>query len=207
MGTLPGGWLMAIKRFVPLALGVTVLLWGCGGGEMSLTEYVDGLNAIEDQAHRQVEALQAESEQISTPSDLKTTLDRVPVIRIEALEAAEELTPPGQVADLHRLIFDWQAKIIPIEEALAARAGTVADWDELDQSPEMAAYRVALVEGKTVCTDVQAKLDATADRGAFADTPWIPGDLKEVVEAFLGCETYPENPEDAFKHPPATSAP
>ena len=81
MGTLPGGWLMAIKRFVPLALGVTVLLWGCGGGEMSLTEYVDGLNAIEDQAHRQVEALQAESEQIATPSDLKTTLDQVPVIQ------------------------------------------------------------------------------------------------------------------------------
>jgi hypothetical protein len=174
---------------------------------MSLSEYVDGLNAIEDQAHRHVEALQAESEQIATPNDLKTALDQVPAIRIEALEAAEALDPPDQLADLHHLIFDWQAKIIPIEEALAARAGTVADWDELDQSPEMAAYRAALAEGKTVCSDVQAELDATADRGAFADTPWIPGEMKEVVEAFLGCETYPENPEDVFKQPPATSSP
>ena len=36
---------------------------------------------------------------------------------------------------------------------------------------------------------LQAKLDATAARGAYADTPWVPGELKEVVDAFLGCDS------------------
>jgi hypothetical protein len=29
---------MVIKRFVPLALCLALLLYGCGGGEMSLSE-------------------------------------------------------------------------------------------------------------------------------------------------------------------------
>jgi hypothetical protein len=50
---------MTVRRFVPLALGVTLLLWGCGGGEMSLTEYVERLNAIVEGARQQYEALVA----------------------------------------------------------------------------------------------------------------------------------------------------
>ncbi len=39
---------------------------------------------------------------------------------------------------------------------------------------------------------------ATEARGAFADTPWLPGELKEIVSALLGCDVYPEHPEDTF---------
>ena len=44
---------MAVKRFIPLVLWVTLLLYGCGGGEMSLTEYVEELNATVDRARQQ----------------------------------------------------------------------------------------------------------------------------------------------------------
>ncbi len=47
-------------------------------------------------------------------------------------------------------------------------------WTALSQSSEMAAYRPALSEGKQICDGFQARLDATAAAGAFADTPWIP---------------------------------
>jgi hypothetical protein len=31
--------------------------------------------------------------------------------------------------------------------------------------------------------------------------------MKEVVEAVLGCAWFPEDPEDVYRYPPATSAP
>ena len=72
----------------------------------------------------------------------------------------------------------------------------------------MAAYRAAIAEGKQVCTGFQADLDATAERGVFTDTPWVPGELKEVVEAVLGCQWFPEHPEDVYRYPPPpTSTP
>jgi hypothetical protein len=50
-----------------------------------------------------------------------------------------------------------------------------------------------------VCIDLQSKLDATAERGAFANTPWIPSEMKEIVEVVLGCDQYPPNPEDLYR--------
>jgi galactose mutarotase-like enzyme len=199
---------MTITRFVPLALGVTLLLWGCGGGEMSLTEYVDGLEAIGDRAIPQTDALQAEFSQLPEPAtdDLKVMLEGHMAIFTEALEASAALDPPTKVADLHRLIFEWEATMLQASEALAIRAATTADWEQVLQSAEADSYAAALAEGSAVCSEFQAKLDATADRGAFADTPWIPGELKEVVEAFLRCELFPENPEDVFGTPSTTSS-
>ena len=71
----------------------------------------------------------------------------------------------------------------------------------------MAANRDAIAEGKRVCTDVQAQLDATAARGVFADVPWVPAELSEVVEAVLGCEWFPENPQDVYRYPPPANTP
>jgi hypothetical protein len=36
---------------------------------------------------------------------------------------------------------------------------------------------------------------------AFADTPWIPSQLKEIFEVALGCDGYPANPEDVYRPP------
>jgi hypothetical protein len=195
------------RAWVGICVAVIVVASGCGGGDMSLSEYVDEMNAIGSRIAQQSDLVFAEAEQIATPSDVNAMMERVQPLRIEVLEGFEGLDPPEEVADLHRLISDWMAEIIPAEEALAARASAVAEWEEFSQSSEMTAYRAALVEGKTVCTDFQAKLDATAARGVFTDTPWIPGELKEVVDAALGCESFPENPEAVFRQPPATSAP
>ena len=54
---------------------------------------------------------------------------------------------------------------------------------------------------------LQAELDATVERGVFADTPWIPSELKEVVDIVLGCDGFPEHPEDVYRYPPPTSSP
>jgi len=192
-----------------------LLLLGCGGGEISLSEYVERLNAILVRAIQQYEllvasphgaVLVAEGPQLDefTPQDLQAALEGVGEIEAELREAMDDIEPPEQVVDLHNLLFD--DRFTSAREALGGRAGTAADWEELSQTPEMAAYRTAVAVDKQACIDIQAELDATTERGIFADTPWIPGELKEVVEALLGCASFPENPEDLFL-PPAPSPP
>jgi hypothetical protein len=201
--------MMISKRFVVLAVCIGLLLSGCGEDDTSLTEYVEDVNAIAGRASEEGAALIAEGAQVTdfTPQHLQAGLERgLHEIRVPLQTAADALEPPAQVADLHDLMWNWHARFIPIEAALAARAGaaadTAADWEALSDSPEMAAYRAAIAEGKQVCTDFQAQLDATAERGVFADVPWIPAELSEVVEAVLGCEWFPDNAEDVYRYPP-----
>jgi hypothetical protein len=131
---------------------------------------------------------------------LHVALEQVAEIQAEALEAAAAIDPPQQIADLHALFF----RELPIAE-LAARAGTAADWDELSDSPEMAAYRDALAADNQVCADFQAELDARADGDGFVIEAWLSAELKEIVDYALGCSSLPAHPEDAYRPPPATA--
>ena len=194
-------------RRVMAGLGVGMLLSGCGGGDLSLTGYVDRLNAVNDRLNSQAEVLISDLERSTTPREVSATMERMAALRIESVQAAEAIDPPEQIADLHYLFLSWEKRLLPIEEALAARAGTVVGWEELFESAELAAYRTALVEGKQGCIEFQARLDATASRGVFADTPWIPSALSEIVAVRLGCDLFPENPEDVFRPVPATTVP
>ena len=63
---------------------------------------------------------------------------------------------------------------------------------------------IGTVSGQ-VCIEFQSRLDATEQRGVFADTPWIPAEMKEVVERVIGCEWFPENTDDIYRYPPRTS--
>lgn len=213
-----GTWM---RPLISVVLCISVVSVGCGGGEMSLTDYIQEINAIFDRGIEQYEPLATSSEGLVlivgqgshlgiadqgvqltdfTPQDLHVALERVAEIQAEALDAAAAIEPPEQIADLHELYF----RELPIAE-LAVRAGTAADWYELSESAEMAAYRAALAADNQVCADFQAKLDATADRGVFADTPWIPAELKETVNYALGCDSLPANPEDVYRPPPTTT--
>jgi len=203
-----------------MCLAIIIAAGGCSGGEMTLTEYVERVDAIFDRGIQQYEVIVAgpqglvlivgqgphlgfadQGAQLTdfTPQDLAAALEQVAEIQAEALEAAAAIDPPEQIADLHVLFF----RELPIAE-LAARARIAADWHELSDSQEMAAYRDALAADNQVCAEFQAKLDATAERGAFTDAPWIPNELKEIVDYALGCSSLPAHPEDAYRPPPAT---
>jgi 2-hydroxychromene-2-carboxylate isomerase len=210
---------MAVRRLAHFAFGAALMLSACGvGDEMSLAEYVERIDAVFEEAIQQYEALVTSPEGVVlvvgqgphfgfdeqgaqltdfTPKDLHRALERVAEIQDQALAAAATIEPPQQIAGLHALYF----RELPIAE-LAARADTAADWQELSASPEMAAYRNALAADNQVCADFQAELDATAERGVFAASPWIPGELEDIVDYALGCDSLPENPEDAYRPPP-----
>jgi len=176
-----------------------------------MTEYGERIDALAIEAGQRAEELFADAPPITdvTPRMLQTRLERgLLEIRIPLQEAVDGIDPPAQIADLHDLMWDWHSDFISVEEALGARMGEAEDsdegWTALSESPEMAAYRSAIAEGKQICDGFQARLDATAAGGVFADTPWIPSEMKEVVEAVLGCQWFPEDPEDVYRYPPAS---
>lgn len=197
-----------MPRSVPALLGIALLLGGCGGGEMSMTEYGERIDAAATEASQRAEELFADAVWTAdaTPRQLQGLLERgLLEIRIPLQESVDGIDPPAQIADLHDLMWDWHSDFISVEQALVARVGAAEDsvegWTALSESPEVAAYRSAIAEGKQICDGFQARLDATAERGAFADTPWVPSEMKEVVEAALGCQWFPEDPENVYRYP------
>lgn len=181
-----------------------------------MNDYTERVSVIVDRASEQYGALVASSpgavlvaepEQIRdfAPQDLQAALEQVRQIEAEVEESIADVDPPDQVAEIHYLFFDFDDGFISAQEALAIRAGTALDWDELTGSPEMIAYRTALAQDKQKCFDFRAQLNAISDqRGDLAETPWMPGDLKEVFSVFLGCDGYPEHPNDVYRPSPAS---
>ena len=139
-------------------------------------------------------------EWLSTPAN-------PPIRYLTARDLIEPRPASDALRELREEILAWEKRLLPIEEALATRAGTVGGWEEFFESAEVAAYRAALVEGKQVCVEFQTRLDATAKRGVFADTPWTPRELSEVVAARLGCDLFPEDPANVFRSAPKTTVP
>ncbi len=214
---------MHVTTSVGRLVSVLALVFaGCAGGEMTMSEYVERVDAIFERGIERYEAvvegpqglvliagqgphmdLEDRGTRLSdfTPYDLHLALLEVAAIQAEALEAAAAIEPPPQIADLHALYF----RELPIAE-LAARAATAADWEELSDSPGMTAYRKALAADAEACTEFQATLDATADRGVFAENTWLPERLTEIVDYALSCGSLPQNPEDAYRPPPPGSS-
>jgi hypothetical protein len=164
------------------------MLVGCGGGGSSLTEYAESLEALVSEMSGQLEAGDVRmSTGTPTIEDGREVLTSALDVRAEFQEGLTALDPPGVVADIHADLVDLHARIITAQEVFAARAETANGLEELDQSIEAQDYRATVAEAVPLCQELQAKIDATAAHAAFADVPWIPGDLKEVVEVTFGC--------------------
>jgi hypothetical protein len=171
-----------------LAVGcLAVVLVGCGGGGVSLTEYAETLEALAFDASGQLEAGDARMS-IGTPTieTAREVLTQALAVRAEFQEGLTALDPPEEIADIHAGLVDLHARILTAQEVFAARAETATGIEELDESVEAQAYR-AMQTDVSLCQELQARIDATATHAAFTDVPWIPGDLKEVVEVTLWC--------------------
>ncbi|MCP4963714.1 MAG: hypothetical protein GY926_00575 [bacterium] len=204
-------WLRSRRpvRHVAVTLCLALAVTACGGGEMSLTEYVDLVNDAADQAGDTAQQLtdQGILNKGDTPQEVEAGIERaIEEIRIPLQESVDAVDPPEQVAELHTLLWSWHADLIRVETTLAQRVGatphTEAGWTALSDSPEVAAYRASIAEGKQVCIDFQAQLDATEARGVFEGVAFLPSELSEVVKAALGCEWFPEDPQDVYRYPP-----
>ena len=180
---------------------------------MSLTEYVDEVNAIVADARGEYDelldgpgggVLVAEGDDLLAyaPDDLGTVLERIVELSEEVLGRARAIDPPELIEELHDTWFEVDdTAFTDAQAALAERARTAVDWYDLSDSPEMAAYRSALRADKEACVEFQATLDATEERGVFAETPWLPSEFQEIVDVLLGCAGYPEDIDDVYRPP------
>ena len=160
-----------------------------------MSEYGDRLEEIRETYEPRAESAWLEYLALAQPTlaDLKALSDQEVAVRIDIEGALRELEAPPEVEDLHDLLAGWTARMRDAGAALGERAELAATWEGLLASAEYRRFEEALTGGIELCNEFQARLDATAARGAFADTPWIPGDLSDVADAVIGCETIPED--------------
>lgn len=192
---------MAPMRYILAGLGLTVALAACGGSELSMSEYGDRLNEVVGAYGPQAEAAWIEFGELPEPTleDVETLFDRDVATRVGIEAAFQDLDPPTEVAELHDLLVRWITDLTDADQALLARVGTVRSWDEFLESAEYRTFEEALLAGAEVCNGFQAALDATAARGLFAETPWMPGDLKDIADAVIGCDAIPDDLDPVFK--------
>lgn len=188
------------KRISLCGAALSLLLVACGSSNLSMAEYGDRLESIRMTYAPRAEAAWIEFLELPDPTmrDLKALADREVAIRVEIEESIRALDAPDEMAEFNELLADWTAAMREAGTALAVRAEASGGWDELLQSSEYRAFATTLTGGAEVCNDFQAKLDATKARGVFADTPWIPAELKDVADAVIGCETIPEDLDAVF---------
>jgi hypothetical protein len=167
---------------------LTLALVACGGGSLSLTEYAERLSGL---AVELGETLDAGDVQMTTGTptlaDAESVLTSAVAARTSFQNGLTALDPPDEFADVHADFIEVHSRIIAAQEAFVAQAPTAATLEELDQSAEAEAYRAIGTEAASLCEEFRANIDATADREVFADTPWIPSNMKEVVEVTFRC--------------------
>jgi hypothetical protein len=183
--------LLLVKRtFVVAAFGA-LLLSACGGASLSLSEYSDEVATLIIRVDGRLDA-HAERLAAGPPSVEATQAffdDRVAGYH-ELVDGVDVLEPPEEVVELHMALQGILAALLTAEEARLEFANTVSSVEDLDQvweGPEAQAVRAAELQAIELCYAAQGQVDATEDRAAFGDLPWIPSQLQEVVRVSFNC--------------------
>ena len=185
-------------RRANLLFAAALLFVGCGGGNVSVDDYVEALNAMNTEFSPRGEAIWLEYTQNAAPTvdDLRALLDSTLELRTDVEEALGDVEAPDQIADLHARWIDWHSGLLAAERAQAARAATASSLDEFVQSAEFGGWADALREGSAMCSEFEGTLNSTEAQNLFADTAWMPSDLTNAVHAVIGCESFPDDIDD-----------
>ena len=96
----------------------------------------------------------------------------------------------GAVGRLKNSILGGSAEGLNSIARLKDVLGSTEDLLELSglwDSPEGRAFHAIDAEAIALCRAAEAEFDATEDRAVFAETPWIPAELREVIEVAFRC--------------------
>ncbi len=146
-----------------------------------MTEYSESFQSASFAMTEEFDVLEAQWASATTVEEGKEVLDRAVAIRTDLQNGVTDLNPPEAFADFHGDVVELLGRILAVTEAWAVRAETAGSLDELQTSPEALAYWNLDAEMGPLCLELQSRLDATAEREIFAEVPWIPGEMKEVV--------------------------
>jgi hypothetical protein len=173
------------------ALALLVIVAGCGGDQLSLTEFGEETELLVAVMAVEMGELDSEMESLATTVDgTKSYWDRRMQIRTGFLGDLRALEPPDEAAELQLIVIDVFGGLVDAEQALAdsvVGSGTVSTPSQWWSSPEGDAARAADAEMLGICEIVQSAFDETQRRDKLAGTPWMPSSLKEVVRVAFHC--------------------
>lgn len=185
------GWMMRL-RLVGVGVFLALVVAGCGGGSLSLSEYAAQGQAVVTVMEERIATLDAgRNSQTSTVEDVRTYWDRRLEARVRALAGLQDLNPPDQIADLAGTGLELFSRLIAAEEALAVRVAafeTVTEPGQWWDTPEGDAVQAVEEEIDALCNVFQAMYDATTERIILSDAPWIPSEMKEIIQIDIGCQ-------------------
>ena len=180
-------------RRIAWAACLTVALVGCGGGGLSLTEYGEEVSLLTNALYERLDEITIEEGPPSV-EEVQFVYSELATAYRDLYTGLQAIDPPGDAADLHEVSLGIVGRLTKAQDALALRAIAVESQDQLPllfESLEARAANAVQNEIIAFCQAVQAQFDATADREAFVDMPWIPSELQEVVEVVFGCDEGP----------------
>lgn len=179
-----------MRRFV-IVICLALLVVGCGDSEPTMSEYATEVERLLLTMNGEIDALDAEiAGQTSTLEDVREFWGAKLAARREFVEGLESVEPPEEAVEMHKSALGIIKRLTAVDEAVAELVGTMesdAELATLLESPEFLATEVVDAEAIAMCQAAQGDFDATADGDVFADVPWIPSELREVVIVFFGC--------------------
>lgn len=181
-------------RHITLATWLALIVASCGGDDLTVTEYAQQVEGLTTTMYERLDELTIEDSRVPTMEEIQALYHGMATAYRGLLDGLEAIEPPSEAAELHATSLGFVQRLTDTQEAYARRADDMESGDDFDMlltSPEARAADAARVEMIAFCLATQARLDATADRQAFEDLPWIPSELQEVVQVVFGCETGP----------------
>jgi hypothetical protein len=178
---------MRFVRPAMASVSIVFVIAACGGGTLSLTEYSESAQSLTLVMLDEFDVLEPQWASATTVEDGKEVLARVVAIRTDMYNGVTDLNPPEAFADIHGDLVEQLGRILAVTKAWATQAETAGSLDELQTSSEALAYWNLDAEMGPLCLELQSKLDATDERKIFAEVPWIPSEMKEVVSLIMGC--------------------
>ena len=180
--------IVVASRLLLFSVGLGMVLASCSVGPMSETEYVESLNALVTNAGSGLEAARVDYEQITDPTldEFVEFVGQQLAVEYNVRDQFDSFDPPSSIDGVNQIMVDALGRIIAAAEALVDAADTVGTLEEIERTPEFAAYRMVNADSDSMCPDVQAEFDALSDRPAM-ETPWLD-ELQLTARALLDCD-------------------
>ena len=178
-------------RYAWAAAWLAFTLVACGAGSLTLSEYAAEVEALVAEMETGFGSIDADWEaQTPTLQGAEEYWERRLDIRTDFLAGVEALDPPEEIISQHTTALDLFGRITAADEALAAHVATLETltehWEWVG-TPEGHAAEAVLAEVYSFCRSSQEDYDATSDREALEDVPWIPPEMQQVVKVAFGC--------------------
>ena len=177
----------ALTAILVTALGIA----NCGGGTPTLADYAEQVEpAVAQMRIRIIATDDAIAQPVSSPAEMQAHWRERVAAREEFLAVFEAIEPADEATAIHGAAEDVVRRLTAAEAAVAAQIGEYTELSQLRGLPSTAAYRGFIEvneESTNICLAAQGMFDDTQQREIFADMPWIPGELNEVVQVVFGC--------------------